>query len=100
MCMKNKPKVKVASIIDATQAPYTIFGIGIKKKNPRRCIGCGEPMIRSTGASLWFTTRPVVLDVKCVSFLKRPRHTAKARAARPTYDLKASAGEKPAQPSA
>ena len=44
MCMKGKPNAKAASIIDATQAPYTIFGIGIRKKNPRRCIVCGEPI--------------------------------------------------------
>jgi len=30
--------------IDASRAPYTQYGIGIKRGNPKRCFSCGEPI--------------------------------------------------------
>jgi len=34
---RRKPQV-----IDATQAAYTTFGVGVVKGNPRKCIKCGK----------------------------------------------------------
>jgi len=38
---RRKPQV-----IDATQTPYTAFGVGVVKGNPRKCIKCGERIKR------------------------------------------------------
>jgi hypothetical protein len=38
---RRKPQV-----IDATRAPFTTFGVGIKRGNPRKCIKCRKPIKR------------------------------------------------------
>jgi len=38
---RRKPQV-----IDATQVAYTTFGVGVVKGNPRKCIKCGERIMR------------------------------------------------------
>ncbi len=44
--MKGKTKTKTCHIIDMTKAPYTTFGLGVKKGNPRKCLACGQPIKR------------------------------------------------------
>jgi len=43
MQKQNRQKSKV---IDATQAAYSTFGVGVVKGNPRKCIKCGERIKR------------------------------------------------------
>ena len=44
--MKGKTKSRVCHIIDMTHAPYIVFGVGIKKRNPKRCLNCGKSIRR------------------------------------------------------
>jgi hypothetical protein len=37
-------KKKYCNSIGLTQAPYTMFGIGFKRGNPKRCLLCGQPI--------------------------------------------------------
>jgi hypothetical protein len=48
MFQRKKKKIggKVVSVIDATRAPYTQYGIGPKRGNPRLCLECGQPIKR------------------------------------------------------
>ncbi|MBI3741036.1 MAG: hypothetical protein HY257_04690 [Chloroflexi bacterium] len=49
--MKNKLKTKscfkvpvlnAKQLFDTKRAPYSTFGTGVKKGNPRKCTGCGQ----------------------------------------------------------
>lgn len=52
--MKSKLQLKSCNIITAIQAkrvsingaPYTRYGVGVQKRNPRRCITCGRHIKR------------------------------------------------------
>jgi len=50
MSTKQKTDATVATVVDATQSPYTTYGVGVRKNNPRRCCACGEPIKRG---ELW-----------------------------------------------
>lgn len=40
--MNGKAKSKACNVIDLTKAPYTRFGLGIKRNNPKRCLKCSQ----------------------------------------------------------
>ena len=44
--MKGKTITKTCHIIVLTQAPYSTFGHGVSKQNPRKCLACGQPIKR------------------------------------------------------
>ena len=44
--MKGQTKAKMCNIIDLTRAPFIAFGTGVKKGNPKLCLGCGQPIQR------------------------------------------------------
>jgi len=44
--VKGKKKTRTCHIIDMTKAPYSTFGAGVKKSNPKRCLNCGKPIKR------------------------------------------------------
>jgi len=48
--MRGKTKTKTCHVIDLTKAPYTTFGAGVRKGNPRKCLACGQPI---KGGETW-----------------------------------------------
>ncbi len=42
----GKPKRKSCHVVDLTKAPYTMYGVGVVKDNPRKCLACGQPIKR------------------------------------------------------
>ncbi len=31
-------------MIDLSKGPFTLYGVGVKRGNPRKCIRCGKPI--------------------------------------------------------
>jgi len=43
---KKKINGRAVSVIDATKAPYTQFGMGVVKGNPKKCLFCRKPILK------------------------------------------------------